>query len=247
MGVRLERGKSLPGVGTGVPGPDSPWLAEAVDRGVQVQPEERTERFRRITEGGRSPIWSRDFSQSGGSFPAVCCGLDHSAASRKSPEHPPWRGLSAGQRPAPRSALEAPAGFWRIPEASANSRAADNGPPPPARWEREAGGCAGGYSDSVPGACATAGGPAASPARRPAGPAEKTEACPTERWQGPPPDGSATCGGRRLRNDQMVAQCGKPQLSASVSGPCSTPGGVSLRLAAGCPAGLWPSRKPMPA
>ena len=43
-----------------------------------------------------------------------------------------------------------------------------------------------------------------------------------------------------------VAQCGKPQPSASVSGPCSTPGGVSLRLAAGCPAGLWPSRKPMP-
>ena len=44
----------------------------------------------------------------------------------------------------------------------------------------------------------------------------------------------------------LAAQRGRPQLSASVSGPCSTPGGVSLRLAAGCPAGLWPSRKPMP-
>ena len=34
-----------------------------------------------------------------------------------------------------------------------------------------------------------------------------------------------------------TAQSGQPQPSASVSGPCSTPGGVSLRLAAGCPAG----------
>ena len=39
----------------------------------------------------------------------VCIVADRgmiSAASRKNPEHPAWRGLSAGQRPAPRSALE---------------------------------------------------------------------------------------------------------------------------------------------
>jgi len=48
------------------------------------------------------------------------------------------------------------------------------------------------------------------------------------------------------RNGPLAVQRGRPQPNASVSGPCSTPGGVSLRLAAGCPAGLWPSRKPMP-
>jgi len=44
--------------------------------------------------------------------------------------------------------------------------------------------------------------------------------------------------GRTRDHDAQTAQRGQPQLSASVSGPCSTPGGVSLRLAAGCPAGL---------
>jgi hypothetical protein len=104
MGVRLERGKSLPGVGTGVPGPDSPWLAEAVDRGVQVQPEERTERFRRTRRAGVLQYGVEIFPNPADLFPQFAAGwiTARQAAKalniRRGAGFQPARGLLHGRR-----------------------------------------------------------------------------------------------------------------------------------------------------